>query len=84
MKKSFFIGFSLLITLLFAGCTLTDQPTNINQTPTPSTVEEITGDIEDETVVDSVFPEKESKYSWSWHMDKPDLTDMDNFVEMLN
>jgi len=33
---------------------------------------------------DGVFPEKVSKYTWSWHMDKPDLTDMDNFDEMIN
>ena len=72
---------------MFAGCTLTDQPTNIDQTPTSdneiSTVEEITGEVEDEIVIDSVFPEKESKYTWSRHMDKPDLTEMDNFVEMI-
>ena len=35
-------------------------------------------------VSETIFPEKESKYTWSWHMDKPELTEMDNFEEMLN
>ena len=87
MKKNL----SLLIlncSLLFllTACTPLNQA---NQTPTPDTDTTDSGtqilEISDEAgELDSVFPAKTSKYSRLRHMDKPDLTDMDNFDEMTN
>jgi len=80
MKKSYFLWL-LWVSMLLAWCTPIETPT-----PQPeiswNVVEEVkTGEVIE--VSDSVFPEKESKYTWSRHMEKPELTEMDNFVEMI-
>ncbi len=77
MKKFYLIPL-FWITLLLAGCfEATDKPTMVNNNP----IDEPTANVEVES---SILAEKNSKYSWSWKMEKPELTDMDNFNEMLN
>jgi len=44
-------------------------------------INEPTANVEVES---SILAEKNSKYTWSRKMEKPELTEMDNFNEMLN
>lgn len=81
MKKTLILSLSLLIPALLIGCKPTENP-NPKSTDQPTTVENNTTD--NESIPPQVMVEKVSKYSWSWKMEKPELTEMDNFNEMLN
>lgn len=81
MKKSYFLWL-LWVSMLLVWCTPIETPT-----PQPEVSENVVDEIETGEMIEvseTIFPEKESKYTWSWHMDKPELTEMDNFEEMLN
>jgi hypothetical protein len=77
MKKFYLIPL-FCASLLLSGCfEATDKPTMVNNNP----IYEPTENVE---VAPSLLAEKTSKYSWSRKMEKPELTEMDNFNEMLN
>lgn len=77
MKKFYLIPL-FCASLLLSGCfEATDKPTMVNNNP----IDEPTANVEVES---SILAEKNSKYSRSRKMEKPELTDMDNFNEMLN
>ena len=81
MKKTLILSLSLLIPALLIGCTPVENPTD-QPTDQPTVVENNSTD--NENIPPQVMAEKNSKYTWSWKMEKPELTDMDNFNEMLN
>lgn len=82
MKKTLILSLSLLIPALLIGCTPTDKPTMVENNTTNN--ENVSENTVEENVLLQVMAEKVSKYSWSRKMEKPELTDMDNFNEMLN
>ncbi|MBQ2599941.1 hypothetical protein II582_00780 [bacterium] len=82
MKKTLILSLSLLIPTLLIGCTPTDKPTMVENNTTNN--ENVSENTVEENVLPQVMAEKVSKYSWSRKMEKPELTDMDNFNEMLN
>lgn len=82
MKKTLILSLSLLIPALLIGCTPTDKPTMVENNTTNN--ENVSENTVEENVLPQVMAEKVSKYSWSRKMEKPELTDMDNFNEMLN
>ena len=81
MKKFYLIPL-LCISLFLAWCfETTDKPTMVNNPIENNHIEEPTENTE---VAPSLLTEKNSKYSRSRKMEKPELTEMDNFNEMLN
>jgi hypothetical protein len=77
MKKFYLIPL-FCVSLLLSGCfEATDKPTMVNNNSIDEPVENV-------EVAPSLLAEKNSKYTWSWKMEKPELTEMDNFNEMLN
>ena len=82
MKKTLILSLSLLIPALLIGCTPTDKPTMVENNTTNN--ENVSENIVEENVIPQVMAEKNSKYSRSRKMEKPELTEMDNFNEMLN
>ena len=87
MKKTLILSLSLLIPALLIGCTPTENPTPIDQ-PVEQTIDQPTtvedNSTDNENIPPQVMAEKISKYSRSWHMDKPELAEMNNLNEMLN
>jgi hypothetical protein len=81
MKKTLILSLSLLIPALLIGCTPVDNPTD-QPTNQPTTVENNTTD--NKNIPPQVMAEKNSKYSRSRKMEKPELAEMNNFNEMLN
>ena len=82
MKKTLIFSVSLLIPALLIGCTPTDKPTMVENNTTNN--ENVSENTVEENVLPQVMAEKVSKYSWFRKMEKPELTEMDNFNEMLN
>ena len=77
MKKFYLIPL-FCASLLLSGCfEATDKPTMVNNNPINESTEQV-------EVAPSLLAEKNSKYSRSRKMEKPELTEMDNFNEMLN
>ena len=81
MKKTLILTSTLLIFSFLAGCTPVEKPID-QPTNQPTTVENNSTD--NENIPPQVMAEKVSKYSWSRKMEKPELTEMNNFNEMLN